>query len=133
MELRKIIIDTDPGIDDGFALLAAMACKQFELRGIMTVSGNKSLEVVTPNALRLVDFEKRDIPVMEGAKCRLLDMGKEVEAKNDAEEFHGKDGMGASGLPYTTRCLKSIPAHQFLLEEIRLFPHEIELITLVTL
>lgn len=130
MELRKIIIDTDPGIDDGFALLTAMACKEFDIRGIMTVSGNKSLEVVTPNALRLVDFENRNIPVFEGAKCRLVDMGKEVETKNDAEQFHGKDGMGASGLPYTTRCLKETPAYQFLLNEIRTYPHEIELITL---
>ena len=56
MDKRKIIIDTDPGCDDGIAIISALAYEGFDILGICCVAGNKSLPVVVPNALRLVDF-----------------------------------------------------------------------------
>lgn len=127
---RKILIDTDPGIDDGCAILAAMACDQFEILGILCVAGNKSLPVVTPNALRLVDFEQRAIPVCEGSACKLKEIGLGIVQENEGVEFHGADGMGGSGLDYTNRCLSDVKAWDFMLEKIKEYPDEIELITL---
>ena len=127
---RKILIDTDPGIDDGCAILAAMACKDWDILGILCVAGNKSLPVVTPNALRLVDFEGRDIPVCKGSACKLKEIGQNIEQGNDGVEFHGADGMGGSGLDYTERCLSDVPAWDFMLEKIKENPDEIDLITL---
>lgn len=130
MEKRKILIDTDPGIDDAFAILTAMAYEPFEIVAITTVSGNKSLPIVTPNALRLVDFKKRDIEVAEGASCRWRDRLHPKAAVNDGGAFHGADGMGGSGLPYSTRCLSSQKAWDLMLKKIRAYPCEIELIAL---
>ena len=39
MKKRKVIIDTDPGIDDAFAIVAALSCPQFDVLGISVVGG----------------------------------------------------------------------------------------------
>jgi len=129
-EKRKILIDTDPGIDDGCAILTALSDPNLDILGIMCVAGNKSLPVVTPNALRLVDFEERDIPVCEGAPCKLNELGLDLVQENEGVEFHGADGMGGSGLSYTNRCLSPVKAWDFMLEKIKEYPDEIDLITL---
>lgn len=127
---RKVLIDTDPGIDDGCALLAAMACEDFDILGILCVAGNKSLPVVTPNALRLVDFEGVNIPVCKGSPCKLKEIGLDIEQENEGVEYHGADGMGGSGLEYSERCLCDTKAWDFMLEKIKEYPNEIDLITL---
>ena len=38
---QKIIIDTDPGIDDAMAILAALHSPDLEVLGLTTVFGNK--------------------------------------------------------------------------------------------
>ena len=37
---RKVIIDTDPGIDDAITILAALNCPDIEVVGITTLFGN---------------------------------------------------------------------------------------------
>ena len=130
MEKRKIIIDTDPGCDDGIAIMSALAYEGFDVLGICCVAGNKSLPVVVPNALRLVDFYNQDIPVCKGAHNRLEKLDSNEEQENLGVDFHGKDGMGESGLPYTEKCLSEKKAWDFILDKIKEYPNEIELITL---
>ena len=130
MEKRKILIDTDPGIDDGCALFSALAYDKFDILGIMCVAGNKSLEVVVPNALRIVDFYHSDVPVLKGAHNCLSKLDCIAEKDEVGIDFHGKDGMGESGLDYTERCLKDTYSIDFMLDQIKKYPNEIELITL---
>lgn len=130
MEKRKILIDTDPGIDDGCALFSALAYDKFDILGIMCVAGNKSLEVVVPNALRIVDFYHSDVPVLKGAHNCLSKLDCIAEKDEVGIDFHGKDGMGESGLEYTERCLKDTYSIDFMLDQIKKYPNEIELITL---
>lgn len=130
MEKRKILIDTDPGIDDGCALFSALAYDEFDILGIMCVAGNKSLDVVVPNALRIVDFYNKNIPVLKGAHNCLSKLDCVVEKDEVGIDFHGKDGMGESGLEYSERCLKDTYAIDFMLDQIQKYPNEIELITL---
>ena len=40
---RKIIIDTDPGQDDAFAILLALASPEIEVLGVTAVAGNVPL------------------------------------------------------------------------------------------
>ena len=82
MKKRKVLIDTDPGIDDGCALFSALAYDQFDVLGIMCVAGNKSLPVVVPNALRIVDFYNKDIPVLKGAHNCLSKLDCDEEQEN---------------------------------------------------
>ena len=67
----RVLIDTDPGVDDAFALLLAMRSPELKIEGITAVAGNVPLELTLPNALRMVETAGRtDIPVAAGAKAR---------------------------------------------------------------
>ena len=55
--MRKLILDCDPGHDDALAIL--LAARHLEVLGITTVAGNQTLEKVTANALKIVEFTKR--------------------------------------------------------------------------
>ena len=51
----KLIIDTDPGVDDAMAILMALASPEFEILGLTTIFGNASTEITTTNALTLLE------------------------------------------------------------------------------
>ena len=53
VKTHKIILDTDPGIDDAMAILFAEAHPAIELLAITTVFGNATIENGTRNALWL--------------------------------------------------------------------------------
>ena len=80
----KIIIDTDPGVDDAIAILMALAAPEIEVVGLTTVGGNVPLARTTRNALALLQAAGRsDIPVAKGASQPLR--GKFTYAP----QFHG--------------------------------------------
>ncbi|MER5260593.1 nucleoside hydrolase [Actinosynnema sp. NPDC002837] len=95
-----LIIDTDPGVDDAFALALAAASPEVDLIGVTTVFGNVSLENTTRNALRLLALLGRDdVPVGVGASRPL------VHPHPHLSSAHGKDGLSgyADTLPEATR------------------------------
>ncbi|MCE7000605.1 nucleoside hydrolase [Saccharothrix sp. S26] len=95
-----LIIDTDPGVDDAFALALAAASPEVELIGVTTVFGNVSLENTTRNALRLLTLLGRDdVPVGVGAARPL------VHPHPHLSSAHGSDGLSgfAHTLPEPTR------------------------------
>src|SRR5579885_921171 len=67
-----IVIDCDPGHDDAIAILLALASPEVELRGIVTVAGNQTVDKTTRNALKVLELAGRpDIPVVRGADAPL--------------------------------------------------------------
>ena len=50
----RVIIDTDPGVDDAIAILMALAWPGVEVLGLTTVGGNVPLARTTRNALALL-------------------------------------------------------------------------------
>jgi len=65
---RKIIIDTDPGVDDTMAIFLALASPELDVVGLTTIFGNVPTELATMNALRLLEIAGRtEIPVAKGA------------------------------------------------------------------
>lgn len=52
----SLLIDTDPGVDDAMAILAALNCSQVEVIGVTTLFGNVTTDTATKNALRLVEM-----------------------------------------------------------------------------
>lgn len=50
MTPRRIIIDTDPGIDDAVAILLALASPELAVEGIVAVAGNTPLAITQANA-----------------------------------------------------------------------------------
>ena len=64
---EKVLIDTDPGVDDAQAILFALASEDLEVVGLTTIFGNVETRLATRNALRLLDIANSHIPVAEGA------------------------------------------------------------------
>lgn len=93
MNKRPIIIDTDPGIDDALAIAIALFSEELEVKLITTVAGNVSLDKVTNNALRLLSFFGKDVPVAAGAASPLL------QELVDASNVHGASGMEGFDFP----------------------------------
>ncbi|NOU94721.1 ribonucleoside hydrolase RihC [Paenibacillus sp. LMG 31456] len=87
MTKRPIIIDTDPGIDDAVALAIALYSEELDVRLITTVAGNVGLDKVTINALRLLQFFNKRVPVALGAERPL------IKEPIDASDIHGSTGM----------------------------------------
>jgi inosine-uridine nucleoside N-ribohydrolase len=91
---RKVIIDTDPGVDDAFALFLAMRSPELEVKAVTAVAGNVPLDVTLPNALRLVEIAGRtDIPVAGGASAPL------VRKLVTAAYAHGNNGLADVDFP----------------------------------
>lgn len=103
MDRRKIIIDTDPGIDDAVAIAIALFDENLDVKLITTVAGNVDVDKTTDNALKLVEFFGKDIPVAKGASKPLL------EEFTDASDIHGNSGL--DGYEYKT------PVKQILKED----------------
>jgi pyrimidine-specific ribonucleoside hydrolase len=86
--MRDIIIDCDPGHDDAIAIMLALANNdKLNVKLISTIGGNQTLEKVTNNALKIVEFLKSDIKVVKGADRPL------VRTLRVAPEAHGESGM----------------------------------------
>jgi len=91
---RRIILDTDPGVDDALAIFLALRSPELKVEAITPVSGNVPLEMTLPNALRLVEIAGRgDVPVAAGASVPLL------RRLITAKYVHGNNGLGGVEFP----------------------------------
>jgi pyrimidine-specific ribonucleoside hydrolase len=91
---RRIILDTDPGVDDAMAIFLALRSPELKVEAITAVSGNVPLEMTLPNALRLVEIAGRtDVPVAGGASVPL------VRRLITAKYVHGNNGLGGVDFP----------------------------------
>ena len=120
----RLIIDTDPGVDDAIAILMVLTSPSLEVMGLTTVGGNVPLARATRNALALLDYaERSDVPVARGS----------------ARPSHGRFGYsyavhGASGLTRRLPRPKTRPvdarAVDFLATLLRKHPGQITLVAL---
>ena len=89
MEKYKMMIDTDPGVDDAMAIL--MAHDRADVAGLSVAAGNVGLSHTVANALKLVEVIGASTPVYAGCPAPL------VHAAADAADVHGSDGFGDTG------------------------------------
>jgi purine nucleosidase len=125
---KKILLDTDPGIDDACAILLALVSPEVSLEGLSVVHGNCSLEQGTINALSVLELANAShIPVAEGCELPL------VQPSLLAPETHGDTGLGYAKLP--SPRAQPIPQHgvDFLIETILASPGEITLVAIAPL
>lgn len=101
--MTPLIIDTDPGVDDAFAIALACASPEVDLLAVTTVFGNASLDTTTRNALRVLALcGREDVPVARGAAGPLV-----YPQEHEAEAVHGNDGL--SGRAHTLPGSDSSP------------------------
>jgi purine nucleosidase len=125
---KKIVFDTDPGIDDACAILLALASPELSLEGLTVVHGNCSLEQGTTNALSVLELANAGhIPVARGCDLPL------VQPSLLAPETHGDTGLGYAKL--AAPRAQSIRQHgiDFLIETILASPGEITLVAIAPL
>jgi purine nucleosidase len=96
---KKIIIDTDPGIDDALAILLALGhSDKVEVLALTTVFGNfPDVSILTDNAFKILNLAKKKIPVYEGASMPLAEgnLTKYICKTKTAQSVfvHGQDGL----------------------------------------
>lgn len=130
---RKIIIDTDPGIDDALALIFALQHPEVEVLGITSVGGNKGLDNTTDNVTRILNYFNSDIKVYKGAETSYShSVAKDFEMNldYDKETIHGSDGLGAVQLEKNDELIADKNAVDFILETINEYPDEVDIIAL---
>jgi len=122
---KKVLIDTDPGVDDAQAVVFAFASPDLEVVGLTTIFGNVETPLATANALRLLDIVDADVPVAEGAIKPIY------SKKIPTPDFvHGKDGFGEINLPPSNRRAIDETAAEFIVRTVMDNPGEITLVVL---
>jgi inosine-uridine nucleoside N-ribohydrolase len=126
MAARKILIDTDPGIDDAMAIFYALSSPELQVVGLTTIFGNATTEIATLNALRLLEIaERTDIPVARGALRPLA-----MDFAGPADFVHGDDGQGNLFLAPPLGQPHPLDAARFIVETVMASPGEITLVPL---
>lgn len=122
--VRKIIFDTDPGVDDATALLFAHRHPDVEIVGITTIFGNADIETVTRNARYLTRLYGIDAPLARGA-------GRALAAPPGPAptHVHGANGLGDVMLDDVDLPeLDPRPAHLLISDLTRAHPGEITIV-----
>lgn len=116
--IKKIpcIIDTDPGVDDAFAILYAAKHPKLDLLAITSVFGNVGLKYTSRNAQLLAGMISKPLTVGLGHEHAL------VVFKDDAGITHGSDGFGGRYEAYQ-HLSSQRPMH---LNSVQLLRREIE-------
>lgn len=124
MTKRKVIFDTDPGVDDATALLFLLAEPDIDLVGITSVWGNASIETTTRNALYLKERFAIAAPVARGAAGAIHRGEVEIDSR-----IHGRNGLGDIDLPARIAAEPDPrPAHRFIIDAVRAAPGEITIL-----
>lgn len=108
----RIVLDTDPGIDDALAILLAVASPEVELAAVTVTGGNCPLAQGVRNALAVLDMLRSDVPVVPGVALPL------IRPPLTAEETHGDTGLGNAHLPEPTTPASADHAVDLLVREI---------------
>ena len=122
---KRILFDTDPGIDDACAILLALASPELTVEGLSIVHGNCSVEQATTNALAVLELvHAANIPVARGCELPL------VQPSLLAPETHGDTGLGYAKLPVPRASPTPQHGVDFLIEQILKSPGEITLLAI---
>ena len=133
---KRVIIDTDPGIDDALAILLALHSPELQISAMTTVSGNVPVEFATRNLFRILSLPSSSprFPVAQGAARPL--QKKPVYATG----FHGDDGLGgldrlrdnagSPRYPLSSMTLSSRNAVDEILYQLAVTPQPITIIAL---
>ena len=119
---KRIIIDTDPGVDDALTFLLALASPEIQLEALTVTQGNVTVEIGTRNALSVLELlNATHIPVAQG--CSLPIVGPLLAS----DIVHGVSGLGDTNLPESQT--KPVPQHaiDYLIERFLTEPGEISL------
>jgi inosine-uridine nucleoside N-ribohydrolase len=120
---QRVIIDTDPGIDDAMAILLALNSPELKVEALTVVPGNVDGRRGLENALKIVSLAGRcDVLVAGGAKHPLN------QKLITAQYWHGPNGLAGVELP-ASKC-RADPRFgpDLIIDLVHKYPHEITLV-----
>ncbi len=88
---QRVIIDTDPGIDDALALILALNSPELDVAAVTTVCGNVDVDTATRNLVTVLNLLPGPCPVLARGAAKPL-----VRKPFPASHIHGLDGLGDS-------------------------------------
>jgi inosine-uridine nucleoside N-ribohydrolase len=120
---RRVIIDTDPGVDDAMAILLALNSPELRVEALTVVAGNVETAQGLENALKIVSLANRcDVVVAGGAQHPLN------QKLITAQFWHGKNGLAGVELPASKCKADSRFGPDLIIEMVHKYPHELTLI-----
>lgn len=134
--MQRILIDTDPGVDDALALFLALKSPELRVEAITCVSGNVHVEQTTQNVLTILGvLDLNEVPIV--AKGEAQPLGKPLVT---AAHVHGEDGLGnistlrnPNGTPRYLPAdieISSTPGVDLILEMAEHYPDELIVVAL---
>src|SRR6266542_5395088 len=128
MDPKRIIIDTDPGVDDAFTFLLALASPEIKLEALTTTQGNVTVEKATRNALSVLELGRAShIPVAKGSVLPL------IQPLRASAYVHGESGIGNSRLPEPQAKPVAGHAVDYLIERVIAEPNQISIFPIAPL
>ena len=120
---QRVIIDTDPGIDDAMAILLALNSPEVKVEALTVVPGNVEASQGLENALKLASLAGHcDLAIAGGAQHPLN------QKLITAQFWHGKNGLAGVELPPSKCKADSRFGPDLIIEMVHKYPHEITLI-----
>jgi inosine-uridine nucleoside N-ribohydrolase len=120
---RRVLIDTDPGVDDAMAILLALNSPELKVEALTVVPGNVDGKQGLENALKIVSLANRcDVTVAGGAQHPLN------QKLITAQFWHGKNGLAGVELPPSTCKADARFGPDLIIELVHKYPHELTLI-----
>ena len=120
--VEKLIIDTDPGVDDAMAIFFAILHPDIELVGLTAIFGNVTVDIATRNAIALSEIGKTPVPVARGAAAPLS-----ISPNPVSDYVHGAEGFGdIPPFPINGKAVDQTAA-EFIVDQINRHPGEITL------
>jgi inosine/uridine nucleosidase len=128
MPSKRIIIDTDPGVDDSLTFLLALASPEIKLEALTTTQGNVTVDKATRNALSVLELAQAShVPVVAGSVVPL------IGPLRASALVHGASGIGNSKLPKPQTQPVQQHAVDFLIDRVVAEPNEISIFPIAPL
>lgn len=122
---RKVVVDTDTGVDDALALMLLAADPDVEILAVLSVFGNCHGDRAADNARYVLDTcGRQDVPVYRGCDVPLK---QELKLSSGV---HGDDGFGNTGLRPETSVPTEPNGIQVLLDLVNEHEGEIDYLAL---
>jgi purine nucleosidase len=122
--MQRLVIDTDPGVDDALALIMAHAHPEAVVEAVLVVAGNAPLGRTVANTCTVLDQLGVATPVYAGCARPLL------LVQSDALHVHGDDGLGDVGFPPSARPVATEHAASALVRMASAAPGQLTLVCL---
>lgn len=134
--MKKIILDTDTGVDDALAIALALRSAELEVEAITAVSGNVHVDLCLRNILMTLEaLDIKQPPTVAKGEASPL-----IKPLFVASEVHGWDGLGgitkllnpngARKYPEPKRSISHLQAVDLILELIAKYPEELTLVAI---